>query len=388
MKNILFIHQSADLYGSDKTLLTLLKDLDRKSFNPIVIIPLDGPLKKELEKESIKVVIAPVIKLYRKMFSPINLFIFFRDIFKGLKIASDLHKEYDFQIVYSNTLAVLLGMFFAIQKKVTHIWHVHEIIEKPIIFKKIFFKFFALKSTTKIIYNSNTTADFWNYNQKIKNKSQVVWNGVDFQNNIISTNEINEIKNSLFQVKNELIIGLVGRISSWKGQLLLLETFEKLQQKNDNLKLVFVGSTPPNQEIFLEKLNQKITEFNLETKVIIVPFQKDIQLVWNAIDIAVVPSIEPEPFGLVAVEAMLAKKPVVGSNHGGLTEIIANNETGLLVKPNDIEELYKAIEFFINNPIKREEFGNMGFKRAKDLFSTEKYIQSLEKLFHEITTLE
>ena len=51
MKNILFIHQSADLYGSDKTLLLLLSKLDKTRFNPIVVIPLDGPLKEELEKE-------------------------------------------------------------------------------------------------------------------------------------------------------------------------------------------------------------------------------------------------------------------------------------------------------------------------------------------------
>jgi len=60
----------------------------------------------------------------------------------------------------------------------------------------------------------------------------------------------------------------------------------------------------------------------------IIPFQKEISKFWQSIDIAVVPSIEPEPFGLVAVEAMLANKPVIASNHGGLTEIIINNYNG------------------------------------------------------------
>ena len=88
MKNILFIHQSAELYGSDKTLLLLLKHLDKTKFYPVVILPNDGPLKIELEKIKIEVHVAPVLKLYRKMFSPKNLITFFSDIKKGVKISS------------------------------------------------------------------------------------------------------------------------------------------------------------------------------------------------------------------------------------------------------------------------------------------------------------
>ena len=123
MKNILFIHQSAELYGSDKTLLLLLKYLDKAKFYPVVILPNDGPLKNELEKVNIEVHIAPVLKLYRKMFSPKNLITFFSDIKKGVTISNELHKKYHFDIVYSNTLAVLLGLFFVRKTKIKHITH-------------------------------------------------------------------------------------------------------------------------------------------------------------------------------------------------------------------------------------------------------------------------
>ena len=113
MKNILFIHQSAELYGSDKTLLLLIKNLDKSKFYPIVILPNEGPLKKELESESIIVVIAPVLKLYRKMFTPKKLVGFLKDFKKGFSVLRKLNEEYKFEIIYSNTLAVLLGFFFA-----------------------------------------------------------------------------------------------------------------------------------------------------------------------------------------------------------------------------------------------------------------------------------
>ena len=70
MISILFIHQSADLYGSDKTLLQLLTYIDRTKFNPVVVIPIDGPLKVELERLNIEVYITPVLKLYRNIITP------------------------------------------------------------------------------------------------------------------------------------------------------------------------------------------------------------------------------------------------------------------------------------------------------------------------------
>jgi hypothetical protein len=78
MKSILFIHQSAELYGSDKTMLYFLSELDKTKYFPVIVLPFDGPLKVELEKKNIKVVIAPVLKLYRKMFTPKNMLLFFK----------------------------------------------------------------------------------------------------------------------------------------------------------------------------------------------------------------------------------------------------------------------------------------------------------------------
>lgn len=385
MKNILFIHQSAELYGSDKTLLLLLKHLDKTKFNPVVIIPFEGPLKTELEKENIKVVIAPVLKLYRKMFSPKNIIKFFREIKSSFSTLNILHKEHQFEIIYSNTLAVLLGIFYAQKTKIKHIWHVHEIIESPKIFTKAFNFLLALNSNTKIIYNSVATGNFWDINDKIKFKSQVIWNGLELPNYYLSQVEVNKTKKELFQANsNDLVIGLIGRISRWKGQQVLLRAFHIVNKTHKNIKLVYVGSPPLNQEGFLENLYQEINNLSLNNFVKVVPFQNDINLVWQSIDIAVVPSTEPEPFGLVAVEAMLAKKPVIGSNHGGLTEIIINDETGFLVEPNNVEALSEAICKLIDNSELRKSFGKKGYQRSIKEFSVDKYVQSFETVFSEM----
>jgi glycosyltransferase involved in cell wall biosynthesis len=385
MKNILFIHQSAELYGSDKTLLLLLKNLDKNKFKPIVLLPFDGPLKEALENENIEVVIAPVLKLYRKLFTPKNLIGFFKDIKTAFKIVNELHKKYQFTLIYSNTLAVLLGIMFAWKNNIKHLWHVHEIIEKPSLFKKAFVGLLSLKSNTHIVYNSQATKVFWELNKSIINKGVVIWNGIEIYTPESSTSELFDIRKNLFLAQsNEIILALVGRISRWKGQMILLDAFNNLVQKNENIKLVFVGAPPPNQEKFQEDLEDRISSFNLNDKVLIIPFQNEIHKIWQAIDIAVVPSTEPEPFGMVAIEAMLAHKPIVGSNHGGLTEIIENNATGFLVTPNSVQDLVIALEKLIQNELLRKEMGEKGYLRVTTAFSVEQYVDSFEKFFEKI----
>ena len=382
MKNILFIHQSAELYGSDKTLLLLLKNLDKNKFKPIVLLPFDGPLKEALENENIEVVIAPVLKLYRKLFTPKNLIGFFKDIKAAFKIVNELHKKYQFTLIYSNTLAVLLGIMFAWKNNIKHLWHVHEIIEKPSLFKKAFVGLLSLKSNTHIVYNSQATKVFWELNKSIINKGVVIWNGIEINTPESSTSELFDIRKNLFLAQpNEIILALVGRISRWKGQMILLDAFNNLVQKNENIKLVFVGAPPPNQEKFQEDLEERIASFKLNDKVLIIPFQNEIHKIWQAIDIAVVPSTEPEPFGMVAIEAMLAKKPIVASNHGGLKEIILQNETGFLVTPNREQELISALEKLIQSELLRKQMGENGQQRVIKEFSVANYVSCFENFF-------
>lgn len=385
MITILFIHQSAELYGSDKTLLLLLKYLDKTKFNAVVVLPNVGPLKTELEKENIIVIIAPVLKLYRKMFSPKNLITFFKDVKTGIKTLDDLNKVYQFDIVYSNTLAVLLGMIYAKKRKIKHIWHVHEIIESPRLFTRLFSKILKSKANIKIVYNSIATQVFWNVNDKISKKAIVICNGLEIPSDEISIQEKETIRKDYFNATaSEIVIALVGRVSRWKGQLVLLEAFNELLKEQSNLKLIFIGSPPTNQENFLDNLNFQIEKHKISDKVLNISFQENVFDFWQSIDIAVVPSIEPEPFGLVAVEAMLAKKPVVASNHGGLCEIIVDNKTGFLVEPNNSLELAKALQKLISNPELRKTFGINGYERAITEFSVDKYIQSFEDLFEKL----
>ena len=119
---------------------------------------------------------------------------------------------------------------------------------------------------------------------------------------------------------------------------------------------------------------------NLSKLVKIIPFTLDLDAIWSITDIAVMPSTEKESFGLVAAEAMMAKKPVIAANHGGLKEIVVDNETGYLIEPNSKEAFKVALQKLILNPHIRANFGENGFQRAIKKFSVENYVIKIEDI--------
>lgn len=376
MKNILFIHQSAELYGSDKTLLLLLKHLDKKEFLPIVVLPSNGPLKDALEKENIKVFIAPVLKLHRQIFTPKNLITFFKEIKSATSILDNLNQHYNFDVVYSNTLAVLLGMIYAKKRKIKHLWHVHEIIVHPKLIATIF-PILLNRYANVVVCNSKATMkNLIDRKKQLKDKTTVIYNGIEEQTGIPTR----VFKTDFGFNNDDIIITLVGRINRLKGHKWLLHTFIKYLNQNPKVKLLFVGAPFKGQEHFLHEIQQIIQDNKLQQKVILEPFTNDLSKIWAITDIAVMPSTEAESFGLVATEAMLENKPVVGSNHGGLVEIIINNKTGFLVEPNNENALSEVLIKLIENPELRSSFGENGHQRVINEFGIDVYIQKISEL--------
>jgi hypothetical protein len=159
-KTILFIHQSVELYGSDKTLFFLVKGIMKNNnFNVVVALPGEGPLKKLLEKNNIKVIVTPVINISRKMFTLKHLLSLPFYIASSIKKLKKELGDLKIDIIHSSTLAVLLGAFYSKKYKINHIWHIHEIIEKP---KAVsyFFAYLVNHFSNVVVFNSNASKQF------------------------------------------------------------------------------------------------------------------------------------------------------------------------------------------------------------------------------------
>ena len=385
MKNVLIVNQSAELYGSDKAILELIENFP-DGYRPIVILHQDGPLKIRLEEKGVKVITSSVIKIKRGIFSISYLLqLPFEIIGAIIKIRKSLGPV-KIDLVHSNSISVFIGAFYAFFFRKKHLWHVHEIIEHPAAAAKFYPKIVAAFSDI-VAFNSNASfAQFYKFCPKIAGKSVVIHNGQSRTSPLSGATANTAFKSGTFGFGNEhLLIGLVGRISRLKGQKVLLEAFNKLIVKYPDIRLAYIGSPPDGQAQFLTDLENNIAGFNLKPYVSIVDFQKNIWPVYDALDIIVVPSTEPESFGLVATEAMLSGKPVVGSDLGGLREVISNNETGFLFPAGDAEKLALRLEQLITDAEMRQRFGAAGMARVKQHFNTEKFASGFKTAYDKLT---
>lgn len=385
MKYILIINQSSELYGSDKAILELIKDFP-KGYIPIVVLEDEGPLKKYLEKIGVKVIKSSVIKVQRGNLN----FLFFLKL-PWLMIGSILSlksklKSYKISVVHSNSISVFLGSFYALVFRIPHLWHIHEIIEKPKLIAKLYPTIISVLSK-KVVFNSIATQNHYlKINPRLKKQAVTIYNGLERKQDFLPIEQVRTMKQQVFGAKNnEIIISLIGRISQIKGQKILVQAFNQVSKIYPNTRLVLVGSYLPSKKYYYDELIDMISGFNLSDKVSILDFQSDIWRYYDASDIVVMPSTEPESFGLVAAEALLSKKAVVAANIGALPEIVIHQSTGLLFKANNHEDLSQKLIDLLSNISLQETLATNGHHHVKLNFSSKKMIDSFQDVYAELS---
>lgn len=383
MKNILFVHQSAELYGSDKVLLSLVAGIDRQLFQPIVLLPNKGPLFDILVEQGIEVYDVPLIKISRATLKPSGLLSLPKAIYVSMQAMKRILNGKPIHLVHSNTIAILSGALWAKFNNIPHVWHVHEMILHPKPVKHLFPYLLNLLSDV-VACNSKATMNLLvETKPALASKCMVIWNGMT-REEPVDANKRDSVREKLGIKAHDRLVLLMGRINRWKGQDLLVKAAEILRTQGINgVRYLLVGSPPPNQHFFLDNLQNQINNSTVKDSFSILQFQDEIWPIWDACDIAVIPSTEPEPFGMVALEAMAASKPVIAAGHGGLTDIVIHGETGLLFSPNRAEELAASLLQLLNDEASRVTMGQAGERRYKEVFNLENYVNGFESIYHD-----
>ena len=380
---VLVVHSSAEFYGSDKSLLDVVR-MRPPQMAMTVVLPEDGPLVAALQATGAEVLVGEVCKLQRAMLSPAGLWRTLRAMLGALRFLGALHRQRQFQLVYSNSVAILGGALFARYAGLPHVWHVREIVAGS---RKLTWVFRQLvrRMCVRAICNSAETRA-WIADGGLAQASRylVVWNGMDPSGAPVDRDAA---RRSLGASPHELLFVLVGRINSWKGQGLLVEAFAALIRQSaatlPSLRLAIVGSAYVGQEHFEAQLHDAVISSGCAAQITVVPFRDDIEAVWAAADVVVVPSTEPEPFGRVAVEAMGFAKPVIAASHGGLIDIVQDGVTGLLVPPRDASALRDALKRMATDGSLREAMGLAGRDRQRLIFSLQGYVDRVIAVLQE-----
>lgn len=386
MVNILFVHQSADLYGSDRALLTLLQRLDPNKYKPIVVLPREGPLAVELRALGVETHTAPLALISRSTLSPAGLFGLVLELGRSIRALDRLVEGRRIELVHSNTLAVISGGLWAWLRKIPNIWHVHEIVERPIFVRKGFAWLLWLFASRVVCVSNAAKENLVRDVARLKAKTVVVYNGVQMKT-CPDRSEIESFRGFLNARRGDFLILQVGRVNRLKGQAVLIDAVTKIWVSGyRNIRVILVGDPVAGQEYYLEAMRKRIADSSASDVFEIHPFTQEIARFFCAADLVVVPSTEPESFGLVAVEAMAAHKPVIGTRHGGLVEIVAHDCSGKLVAPGAVDELTAAITELLVDPVKCKRMGEVGFERYCGLFSVEQYLLRMEDVYSQ--TLE
>ncbi len=379
MKRILYLHAGAEMYGADKVLLELIKGLDSKEFEAHVILPNDGVLVEALRQVGAQVSVLDYPILRRKYFNPKGIADYIRSYNFYAKQIALYAREHSIDMVHNNTAAVLEGIYLKRKLKLPLIWHVHEIIVKP---KAIsdFINMLMGRYADKIVTVSQAVANHIKQSPFIKDSQvEVIYNGVD--NAVYYPMDASSIREKFDIAQDALVIGMIGRVNAIKGQNDFIEAVEPLLEKNEQAVAFLAGGVFPGEEWRLEELDNRIASSSVVSQIHRIDYYDKTSELYNMFDIFVLPSIKPDSLPTVVLEAMACSKPVVGYNNGGIAEMVVDDKSGCLVKPNRPQELSNAISLLLDSSEKREKFGRVGYQRQKELFSLESYIKNFSELY-------
>ncbi|MCC3174481.1 glycosyl transferases group 1 family protein [Streptococcus gordonii] len=379
MKRILYLHAGAEMYGADKVLLELIKGLDRQEFEAHVILPNDGVLVEALRQVGAQVSVLDYPILRRKYFNPKGIADYIRSYNFYAKQIALYAREHSIDMVHNNTAAVLEGIYLKRKLKLPLIWHVHEIIVKP---KAIsdFINMLMGRYADKIVTVSQAVANHIKQSPFIKDSQvEVIYNGVD--NAVYYPMDASSIREKFDIAQDALVIGMIGRVNAIKGQNDFIEAVEPLLEKNEQAVAFLAGGVFPGEEWRLEELDKRIASSSVVSQIHRIDYYDKTSELYNMFDIFVLPSIKPDSLPTVVLEAMACSKPVVGYNNGGIAEMVVDDKSGCLVKPNRPQELSNAISLLLDSSEKREKFGRVGYQRQKELFSLESYIKNFSELY-------
>jgi glycosyltransferase involved in cell wall biosynthesis len=209
-------------------------------------------------------------------------------------------------------------------------------------------------------------------------KLVMVPNGVNTKSYDEANNDMKAFRNR-YALPEEKIVLYVGRLVYEKGIHILINAVPKILSKV-NAKFIIVGSG-----YMKEQLLNIVRSMGLEHKVLFEGFVDEDSLIklQKIADVSVVPSLF-EPFGIVALEAMAAKSPVVVSDTGGLSEIIEHEVTGLKVYPNNPESLAWGINKLLLDPAYSAKIRENAYRRVLEKYDWAKIAQQTKHIYENV----
>jgi glycosyltransferase involved in cell wall biosynthesis len=365
------------MYGSSKVLLQAGKALKARGHKVCVVVSEKGPLTDALALEGIETKIIRLGILRRRYFNALGLLnraVVLSSAFFALK---KLCKQNQIDIIYTNTAPVIIGGILSKFTGIKNVWHLHEILE-PSSFMHRFFGWLINATAQKVIVVSDAVYNNW-AGRIDGGKMVKVYNGFEASDinvdinvgaNInTNANNIKPLRAQLNLNDNTVLVGMVGRVNLIKGQFYFIQIAAAAKAAGLNCHFVMIGDAYKGYEYLYPQLESQIATLGIQSSITNLYYQPNAAALIQQLDIFVLPSIKPDSFPVVILEAMAAGKPIIATNQGGAQEQIDDSVTGFLVPINDATIAAQKLGILVNNPDMRTRMGQAGAKKLQEQFS-------------------
>jgi glycosyltransferase involved in cell wall biosynthesis len=390
---ILFVNTVGSIGGAERSLLDLIGGLDRSRFEPTAALLSDGPLAGELARLDVPTAIVATagavhglsLRGRRRSLAGSSMAAL-KASATVIHLARTLRRE-GIALVHSNGLKAQLIAGTAARLSATPVlWHLRDIIGNGL--QERLAIEIGSRCSRVIVANSDATRSA--ITDRARCPVVTIHNGVDtdrFRPRVAGDN--NDFRREIGVPDGSPLVAMVGMFARWKGQHVFARAAQHVAARIPAARFVFVGDeiyTTNGHGSYRDELRQLIAELGLESRLLFAGYRHDMPGVMASIDVLVHASVQPEPFGRVLIEAMAAGTPVIATRGGGVTEIVTDGETGLLVPPDDVDAMAAAIERMLETSGVRISMGKRGRERVIHSFSAKQHASAIERVYETILT--
>jgi glycosyltransferase involved in cell wall biosynthesis len=380
-KRILYIQPNNEIGGSDIALLRLIEQLDRARYLPIVALPGDGPLSEPLRRAGAELHMMPMRQL-RTVPSPGYQARYVTSLVPTIRGLCALISERAIDLVHTNSLYCPYGAWAARFSGLPHIWHVREIPPRIPVARGLYAQMVQRLSAVVVPMTRACVAGLFG-NGPVPGNVVVMPDGIDVRtwNPGISGDRI---RRELGLSGTSPVIGFVARIDPWKGLEIFLRAARRVVERVPDGHFLIVGDAPAGFERYRDSMLTLSGVLGLAGRVHFLGWRyrlTDIPEVMAALTVLCHTPVRPEPFGLVAIEAMAVGCPVIAPLAGGPAEIVQEDITGYLVPPGDIGAFADRMCRVIQDPERRARMSAAGRERAVREYSSERFARRLADLY-------
>lgn len=183
------------------------------------------------------------------------------------------------------------------------------------------------------------------------------------------------------------VLGIFARLFAWKGHAYVLDALSIVRNEFPDIRLLIVGKDDPRAHpgggSYRTELERQAQRLGLLSNIVFTGFRTDVPRLMAAIDVFTLPSWE-EPFGLVFLEAMAMRKPVVAWDSGGAPEVVRHGQTGLLVPRGSVSGLAEAMLALLRDPALRRRLGDEGRRDVEERFNPQRMCESMVAVYRAI----